>query len=119
MITTTLALTKLLAYPGIQMSQRVMITAGASGIGLAIAKAFAGSGAKVHLCDVDQRALTDAATIYSTTDGTTPSCTTGATDTSFALAPNTTVSAADLNSAVARDYQYWRGVVKELDIKPV
>jgi tripartite-type tricarboxylate transporter receptor subunit TctC len=37
----------------------------------------------------------------------------------YGVTPNTTISAADLNSAVARDYQYWRGVVKELDIKPV
>jgi len=39
------------------MLQRVMITAGASGIGWAIAKTFADNGAKVHLCDVDERAL--------------------------------------------------------------
>ena len=39
------------------MSQRVMITAGASGIGLAIAKAFIANGAKVHVCDVDEKAL--------------------------------------------------------------
>jgi NAD(P)-dependent dehydrogenase (short-subunit alcohol dehydrogenase family) len=38
-----------------------MITAGASGIGLAIARAFADSGAKVHVCDVDERALDAAA----------------------------------------------------------
>ena len=44
------------------MPQRVMITAGASGIGLAIAKAFAGNGAKVHICDVDKRALDDTTT---------------------------------------------------------
>lgn len=37
----------------------------------------------------------------------------------FGVTPNTTLTAAELNSAVARDYQYWRGVVKELDIKPV
>ncbi|HYV87807.1 MAG TPA: SDR family NAD(P)-dependent oxidoreductase, partial [Candidatus Polarisedimenticolia bacterium] len=42
------------------MPQRVMITAGGSGIGLAIAKAFADSGAKVHICDVDKRALGEA-----------------------------------------------------------
>ena len=41
------------------MLQRVMITAGASGIGLAIAKAFIAKGAKVHICDVDERALAD------------------------------------------------------------
>lgn len=39
------------------MSQRVMITAGASGIGWAIARAFAKDGAKVHVCDVDEQAL--------------------------------------------------------------
>lgn len=36
---------------------RVLVTAGANGIGLAIARAFAGEGAKVHVCDVDTEAL--------------------------------------------------------------
>jgi NAD(P)-dependent dehydrogenase (short-subunit alcohol dehydrogenase family) len=36
---------------------RVIVTAGANGIGLAIARAFAGEGARVHVCDVDQAAL--------------------------------------------------------------
>ena len=36
---------------------RVLVTAGANGIGLAIARAFVGEGAKVHICDVDQAAL--------------------------------------------------------------
>ena len=36
---------------------RVMVTAGAAGIGLAIARAFAREGARVQLCDVDAEAL--------------------------------------------------------------
>lgn len=36
---------------------RVMITAGAAGIGRAIARAFADEGARVHVCDVDEAAL--------------------------------------------------------------
>lgn len=36
---------------------RVLVTAGANGIGLAIARAFAGEGARVHVCDVDTETL--------------------------------------------------------------
>ena len=37
--------------------QRVMITAGASGIGKVIARAFAAEGAMIHICDVSEAAL--------------------------------------------------------------
>ena len=36
---------------------RVLVTAGASGIGAAIATAFAETGAKIHICDIDDAAL--------------------------------------------------------------
>ena len=36
---------------------RVLVTAGAGGIGREVACAFAGEGAKVHVCDVDEKAL--------------------------------------------------------------
>ena len=36
---------------------RVLVTAGAAGIGLAIARTFASHGARVHVCDVDDEAL--------------------------------------------------------------
>lgn len=36
---------------------RVLVTAGANGIGLEIARAFVREGAKVHVCDVDDAAL--------------------------------------------------------------
>jgi NAD(P)-dependent dehydrogenase (short-subunit alcohol dehydrogenase family) len=39
------------------MNQRVLITAGASGIGREIARAFAAQGAKVFVCDIDPQAL--------------------------------------------------------------
>ena len=38
---------------------RVLVTAGANGIGLAIARRFAAEGAKVHTCDVDEIALSE------------------------------------------------------------
>ena len=37
--------------------QRVIVTAGAAGIGLATARAFVREGARVHVCDVDEAAL--------------------------------------------------------------
>jgi NAD(P)-dependent dehydrogenase (short-subunit alcohol dehydrogenase family) len=39
------------------MTQRVLVTAGAGGIGLAIARAFAADGARVHLADIDAAAV--------------------------------------------------------------
>jgi NAD(P)-dependent dehydrogenase (short-subunit alcohol dehydrogenase family) len=36
---------------------RVVVTAGAAGIGRAIARTFAGQGARVHICDIDEQAL--------------------------------------------------------------
>jgi NAD(P)-dependent dehydrogenase (short-subunit alcohol dehydrogenase family) len=43
------------------MTQRVLITAGASGIGKEIASAFASAGAKVCVCDINAKALDAAA----------------------------------------------------------
>ena len=39
------------------MSQRVLITAGAAGIGREFARAFKASGAKIFVCDIDDKAL--------------------------------------------------------------
>ena len=39
------------------MPQRVLITAGAAGIGREFARAFAATGAKVFVCDIDEQAL--------------------------------------------------------------
>ncbi len=36
---------------------RVLVTAGAGGIGLEIARSFLREGARVHVCDVDRGAL--------------------------------------------------------------
>jgi len=41
--------------------QRVLVTAGAGGIGLAIARAFHAAGARVFICDIDDAALERAA----------------------------------------------------------
>jgi short-subunit dehydrogenase involved in D-alanine esterification of teichoic acids len=43
------------------MAQRILITAGASGIGKEIARAYAAIGAKVCVCDIDAKALDTAA----------------------------------------------------------
>lgn len=41
------------------MAQRILVTAGANGIGLVIAKRFAADGARVHICDINNNALAD------------------------------------------------------------
>ncbi|MGC2571904.1 MAG: SDR family NAD(P)-dependent oxidoreductase [Candidatus Nitrosopolaris sp.] len=40
-----------------QTGKRVLITAAASGIGLAIARGFSAEDAKVHVCDINEDAL--------------------------------------------------------------
>jgi len=45
-------------------NNNVMVTAGASGIGYAIAKAFCHGGAKVHIVDIDQAALEQASETF-------------------------------------------------------
>jgi NAD(P)-dependent dehydrogenase (short-subunit alcohol dehydrogenase family) len=45
----------------IMMAQRVLVTAGASGIGKEIARAYAAIGAKVCVCDINAKALDAAA----------------------------------------------------------
>ena len=46
---------------------RVLVTAGAAGIGRAIAQTFLDHGACVHVCDIDERALTELPTTISRT----------------------------------------------------
>ena len=43
-----------------KFTQRVVVTAGASGIGLAIAQRFLDSGCQVFICDIDEPALESA-----------------------------------------------------------
>lgn len=45
------------------MTQKVLVTAGAGGIGLAISKRFASAGVHVHVLDIDAAALRDACAI--------------------------------------------------------
>ena len=44
----------------IQKGLRVLVTAGAAGIGREIVRALVGDGARVHICDIDTAALEDA-----------------------------------------------------------
>jgi NAD(P)-dependent dehydrogenase (short-subunit alcohol dehydrogenase family) len=52
--------------------KRVVVTAGAQGIGLAIARTFVAAGAQVHICDVNESFLADAREAL---PGTSQSCT--------------------------------------------
>lgn len=52
------------------MTQRVLITAGAGGIGLAIAKAFVAGGARVHIADVNAEAVQEITKQYPAISGT-------------------------------------------------
>ncbi|MCG2623666.1 SDR family oxidoreductase [Arthrobacter sp. I2-34] len=52
------------------MSQRVLVTAGANGIGLAIAKAFAATGARVHIADINADAVTAVTAEHANITGT-------------------------------------------------
>src|SRR5688572_23343175 len=47
---------------GVANGQRVLVTAGAAGIGRAIVEALLAAGARVHLCNVDRAALAEVAT---------------------------------------------------------
>ena len=42
---------------GLDAGIRVLVTAGASGIGRVIAETFASAGASIHLCDISSEAL--------------------------------------------------------------
>ncbi|MGX4675853.1 SDR family oxidoreductase [SAR92 clade bacterium H246] len=44
-------------YANEDLQKKVIVTAGASGIGLAVARSFLSEGAKVWICDVDQKTL--------------------------------------------------------------
>jgi len=49
------------------MTQHVLVTAGAAGIGLAIARSFVEAGARVTICDIDDGALAEASGLLDVT----------------------------------------------------
>jgi NAD(P)-dependent dehydrogenase (short-subunit alcohol dehydrogenase family) len=51
------------AYKGVE-GQRVLVTAGASGIGRAIADMLIGHGARLHICDIEDRFLAEFAAAH-------------------------------------------------------
>ncbi len=57
---------------GLEPGLRVLVTAGASGIGRIIAETFAGAGARVHICDLSDTSLAKCATEHP--DWTTSLC---------------------------------------------
>lgn len=71
------------------MSQSVLITAGAGGIGLAIAKAFVASGARVHIADVnaEAEAVHEITKQYPTMSGTVGDISKSAADGLFPASP--------------------------------
>lgn len=50
---------------GVEPALRVLVTAGASGIGRVIAETFAAAGARLHICDISDEALKDCAAAHS------------------------------------------------------
>lgn len=50
--------------PELAKDLRVLVTAGASGIGLAIAETLANAGARIHVCDISEQALETCATTH-------------------------------------------------------
>jgi NAD(P)-dependent dehydrogenase (short-subunit alcohol dehydrogenase family) len=60
----------------IKPGQRVLVTAGAAGIGQAIASTFAGAGARVHICDISQGVLDECLSASPEPSPTSPTSTT-------------------------------------------